>query len=44
MFEVISIAVKVEAKRVGRLLTESVQDEKSPIAKAILRACPQLIP
>ena len=44
IFVVISTAMKVEAKRVGRLLMASIQDEKSHIAKAMIRACSQLIP
>lgn len=41
IFVVISIAMKIEAKRVGRLLMEFIQDEKSHKVKAMLKVCPQ---
>lgn len=38
-----SISMKIEDKSVGSLLMEMIQDEKSHITKAMLRAFPQLI-
>lgn len=40
IFVVVSIAMKIEAKRVGSLLIEFIQDEKNHTAKVVFRVCP----